>query len=74
MDKELGSQQPAERIAKMLEHGDRVRLWRDCRFLDKDCISQEWVVMDSHGNHGLGHCLYSGPDLSKALDVLEEKP
>jgi hypothetical protein len=58
-----------ERIAKMLKYGGRVRLWHDQRFLDWD--SNEWVVMDSLGNKGLGCSLYVGSDLDKALDALE---
>jgi len=67
-------QQPDERIAKMLKSGDRVRLWYGQRFLDHDCISGDWVVMDSKGNKGLGYCLYSGASSDKALDALEAKP
>jgi len=63
-----------ERIIAMLWFGNRFRLWHDQRFLDRDCISNEWVVMDSQGNNGLGYCLYSGANLDKALDVLEQKP
>jgi hypothetical protein len=63
--------QPDERIAKMLKYGGRVRLWYGQRFLDRDTISNEWVVMDSQGNKGLGCSLYVGSDLDKALDALE---
>jgi hypothetical protein len=65
--------QPEERIAWMLQSGYRVRLWHDQRFLDRDTISHEWVVMDSLGNKGLGCSLYVGSDLDKALDVLERE-
>jgi hypothetical protein len=66
-------EQPDERMARMLQSGYRVRLWHDQRFLDRDTISHEWVVMDSQGNGGLGNCLYSGANLDKALDVLERE-
>lgn len=74
LDKHRQPQQPVERIAKMLQSGDRVRLWYGRRFLDRDCISNDWIVMDSQGNRGLGDCLYSGANLDEALDALEARP